>query len=94
MSEHPKNDDSFDDAIKELDSTAGSWSLTASDVDNEAADPLLGALVMLTKHYGRPYTINALRSGLPLEENRLTPPPVCPGGGESRAQCQGHRKKS
>ncbi|MES9905835.1 MAG: type I secretion system permease/ATPase [Sedimenticola sp.] len=73
MSEHPKNDDSFDDAIKELDSTAGSWSLTASDVDNEAADPLLGALVMLTKHYGRPYTINALRSGLPLEENRLTP---------------------
>ncbi len=50
-----------------------SWSVSVNDVDNEAADPLLGALVALTKHFGRPYTVNALRSGLPLEDNRLTP---------------------
>ncbi|PUE02860.1 MAG: hypothetical protein C3L25_00005 [Candidatus Sedimenticola endophacoides] len=49
------------------------WRVTASDVDNEAVDPLLGALVMLTKYYGRPNTINALRAGLPLRDARLTP---------------------
>ncbi len=52
---------------------AASWSFSVTDVDNEAADPLLGALVALTKHFGRPHSVNALRSGLPLEENRLTP---------------------
>jgi ATP-binding cassette subfamily C protein LapB len=51
----------------------GSWSVSVKDVDNEAADPLLGALVLLTKHYGRPHSVNALRSGLPLQDKRLTP---------------------
>ncbi len=49
------------------------WSLSVADIDNEAEDPLLGALVALTKHYGRPYTINALRAGLPLEDGRMSP---------------------
>jgi ATP-binding cassette, subfamily C, bacterial LapB len=52
---------------------SASWQVSVTDVDNEAADPLLGALVVLTKHYGRPHSVNALRSGLPLEDNRLTP---------------------
>ena len=51
----------------------GSWSVSVKDVDNEAADPLLGALVLLTKHYGRPHSVNSLRSGLPLQDKRLTP---------------------
>jgi ATP-binding cassette, subfamily C, bacterial LapB len=61
------------DTITEDPVEAASWSFSVTDVDNEAADPLLGALVVLTKHYGRPFSVNALRSGLPLEDNRLTP---------------------
>jgi ATP-binding cassette subfamily C protein LapB len=49
------------------------WSVYVADIDNESEDPLLGALVALTKHYGRPRTINALRAGLPLEDGRMTP---------------------
>ncbi len=68
MSEKPATETVAEDPIG-----AASWSFSVTDVDNEAADPLLGALVALTKHYGRPFSINALRSGLPLEDNRLTP---------------------
>ena len=68
MSEKPATDTVTEDPME-----CASWSFSVTDVDNEAADPLLGALVALTKHYGRPYSVNALRSGLPLEENRLTP---------------------
>ncbi len=49
------------------------WSLLIEDIDNEAQDPLLGALMVLTRHYGRPHTINTLRSGLPLEDGMFTP---------------------
>lgn len=52
---------------------SSSWDVSVTDVDNEAVDPLLGALVALSKYYGRPRSVNALRSGLPLEDNRLTP---------------------
>ncbi len=68
MSDKPATDTVTDDPVE-----MASWSFSVTDVDNEAADPLLGALVALTKHYGRPYSVNALRSGLPLENNRLTP---------------------
>jgi ATP-binding cassette subfamily C protein LapB len=36
-------------------------------------DPLLDCLVFLTRHYGRVYSHDALRAGLPLENHRLTP---------------------
>ncbi len=68
MSKKPATESEVKGAVE-----LGSWSVSVNDVDNEAADPLLGALVLLTKHYGRPNTVNALRSGLPLEDNRLTP---------------------
>ena len=68
MANEPAPDNDTDEAVRKA-----SWSFSVTDVDNEAADPLLGALVALTKHYGRPYSVNALRSGLPLENNRLTP---------------------
>ncbi len=68
MSKQPETDTGIQDAA-ELDS----WTLSVKDVDNEAADPLLGALVFLTKHYGRPHSVNSLRTGLPLEDTRLTP---------------------
>lgn len=36
-------------------------------------DPLLECLVILTKHFDNPYSHETLRSGLPLENQRLTP---------------------
>jgi ATP-binding cassette subfamily C protein LapB len=36
-------------------------------------DPLLDCLVFLTRYYGRVYSHDALRAGLPLENHRLTP---------------------
>ncbi|MES9845525.1 MAG: type I secretion system permease/ATPase [Candidatus Sedimenticola sp. PURPLELP] len=73
MTTEPKREESLESAIQDLDSTQHAWNVSASDVDNEASDSLLGALVMLTKYYGRPYTINALRAGLPLQDNLLNP---------------------
>ncbi len=67
MSEQKKDTD-VNSAVEQ-----GSWSVSVKDIDNEAADPLLGSLVLLTKHYGRPHSVNSLRSGLPLQDKRLTP---------------------
>lgn len=36
-------------------------------------DPLLDCLVLLTQHHHRPISAEALRAGLPLVQNRLTP---------------------
>ncbi len=49
------------------------WTVRPSDLSGEAHDPLLGCLVALTRYHGRPYSANALRHGLPLRDNRLTP---------------------
>ncbi len=49
------------------------WDVKPSDLAAEASDPLLGCLVALTRHYGIPRSVPSLISGLPLEENRLTP---------------------
>lgn len=51
---------------------AEDWNLPPSEVGTDAADPLLGCLVAMTKHFGRPVTPEALVSGLPLVERRLT----------------------
>lgn len=37
------------------------------------ADPLADCLVMLTRYYGQPFSIETLVSGLPLEDGKLTP---------------------
>ncbi len=49
------------------------WELPSSALKSEASDPLLGCLVAVTKHFGRPSTPQSLIGGLPLEGNRLTP---------------------
>ncbi len=49
------------------------WELPSSALRQEAADPLLGCLLAVTKHFGRPSTPQSLISGLPLEGNKLTP---------------------
>ena len=36
-------------------------------------DPLLDALVVMTRLHGKPFTPEALAAGLPLVDNRLTP---------------------
>lgn len=49
------------------------WDVRASTISREAADPLLGCLMALTRHFGRSLSSSVLVSGLPLEDNRLTP---------------------
>lgn len=40
---------------------------------NSILDPLSSCLIFLTKFYDKPYSINALTAGLPLENNQLNP---------------------
>ncbi len=47
--------------------------MPSSALKSEANDPLLGCLVAVTKHFGRPSTPQSLIGGMPLEGNRLTP---------------------
>lgn len=49
------------------------WNVKPSDIAPEASDPLLGCLVALSRHYGIAHSVPSLISGLPLEDNRLTP---------------------
>ncbi|MBF0309193.1 MAG: type I secretion system permease/ATPase [Magnetococcales bacterium] len=48
-----------------------SWGLPAGEEAWD--DPLLHCLALLTRYHGRPRSLHALRAGLPLEENRMTP---------------------
>lgn len=57
-----------DDSASQAD-----WSIKPSSLTREATDPLLGTLVAITRHYGRPRSATALLAGLPLVDNRLTP---------------------
>ncbi|PCK07314.1 MAG: type I secretion system permease/ATPase [Alteromonadaceae bacterium] len=43
------------------------------DLNTELQDPLLSSLVFLTKYYGKPYSGQALTSGLPLVDGKITP---------------------
>ncbi len=47
------------------------WSVPVEELDVD--DPLLGCLVALTRLRHRPLSADALRAGLPLVDNRLTP---------------------
>lgn len=49
------------------------WNLEASHIKTESNDPLLGALVAVSRFFGRPYTPESLKAGLPLQNNRLSP---------------------
>jgi len=52
-------------AVERADSNAGEV--------RAAEDELLSCLVWMTRHYERPASADALRAGLPLVDNRLTP---------------------
>lgn len=53
--------------------TAPEWGIKASQISREAADPLLGCLMILVRHFGRALSSSVLVSGLPLVDNRLDP---------------------
>jgi len=50
------------------------WGVKASQISREAADPLLGCLMLMVRHFGRALSSSVLVSGLPLVDNRLDPP--------------------
>ena len=43
------------------------------ELNNQEQDPLLGCLVFLSKFYGKPFSAEAMSSGLPLEDGKLSP---------------------
>ncbi len=61
------------DAEGEEDSVVNAWKLKSSDVTPESQDSLLGCLVAITKHYGRPLTSSAISAGMPKSDDGLTP---------------------
>ena len=61
------------DPIIAGDASAEDWQVKASQISREAADPLLGCLMIMVRHFGRSLSSSVLVSGLPLEDNRLTP---------------------
>ncbi|HET8727006.1 MAG TPA: ABC transporter transmembrane domain-containing protein [Alphaproteobacteria bacterium] len=49
------------------------WALLPGELEASRFDPLLSALVTLTRHFDRPMSRDALVSGLPLANGRLSP---------------------
>ena len=64
---------SADDAAETTEAGEKTWGLHPSDLSSDAQDPLLGCLVALSKIFGSPRSAESLTTGLPLEDNRLTP---------------------
>ena len=57
--------------VEETDAAQRGWPEAAAF--HAMDDPLLHCLAALTRHWQRAQSLNALRAGLPLEGNRLTP---------------------
>ncbi len=49
------------------------WELHPSELSADAQDALVGCLVALTKLFGSPRSAESMTTGLPLEDNKLTP---------------------
>ena len=49
------------------------WELRPSELSADAQDALAGCLVALTKIFGTPRSAESMTTGLPLEDNKLTP---------------------
>ncbi|MFT2111926.1 type I secretion system permease/ATPase [Marinomonas sp. 2405UD68-3] len=47
------------------------WSLNGANLDYP--NPLLDCLVLVSKYFGNPYTADAIRTGLPITDDLLTP---------------------
>ena len=61
------------DADTTATAEAPQWSIGGNDLADSHVDPLLSALVFLTRHYERTMSRDALIAGLPLEDGLLTP---------------------
>src|SRR3546814_19266937 len=66
------------------------WALQATELDDSRLDPLLSALIVLTKHFDRHMSRDALISGLPTSGDRMSP---ClfvhrKSAGEGRRECE------
>jgi ATP-binding cassette, subfamily C, bacterial LapB len=72
MSVESRNNPTVDPVIAAADG-AEDWQVKASQISREATDPLLGCLMIMVRHFGRSLSSSVLVSGLPLEDNRLTP---------------------
>jgi ATP-binding cassette subfamily C protein LapB len=66
------NNDKEEEIISTFDVLNSSEDILASDVKH-VDDPLLDSLVILTKLENHPFSADALKAGLPLVDNRLTP---------------------
>ena len=49
------------------------WEMRPSELSADAQDALAGCLVALTKIFGSPRSAESMTTGLPLEDNKLTP---------------------
>ena len=72
MSVESRNNPTVDPIVAD-GTSAEDWQVKASQISREAADPLLGCLMIMVRHFGRSLSSSVLVSGLPLEDNRLTP---------------------
>ena len=64
-------DDGNDPAAAQAKGDA--WELHPSELSADAQDALAGCLVALTKIFGTPRSAESMTTGLPLEDNKLTP---------------------
>ena len=76
-----KDGDHDDDAAK-------NWGIRARELRDEAQDPLLGCLVILTGMFERPFSPAALTAGLPLVDGRLTPDLFLRAGERAGLSCR------
>ncbi|MGP1397874.1 MAG: type I secretion system permease/ATPase [Inquilinaceae bacterium] len=59
-------------ALQKPDEARG-WQLQPAELADSHLDPLLACLLMLTRHFDRPMSADALVAGLPIQDAHLTP---------------------
>ncbi len=57
----------------DMEATDDSWGLKTSDISSDAQDPLTSCLVGITRLHGRPLSSDAIKAGLPVNPDGMTP---------------------
>ncbi len=57
----------------DMEATDSSWELKTSDISSDAQDPLTSCLVGITRLHGRPLSADAIKAGLPVNSDGMTP---------------------
>ncbi len=57
----------------DMEATDGSWELKTSDISSDAQDPLTSCLVGITRLNGKPLSPDAIKAGLPVNPDGMTP---------------------